>query len=200
MRLRSAETLRALMRQQGLSLSGLATAAQCSKSFISHLLSGRRNTCTNALAERIAEALDVPTRVIFVPSKSITDRQSDYRSPPPPVPEPASEVGSAASDSSPAAGPTRPEAAHRKSGSRRFLGSTAIDNPATPRQARLTSRCGWVPQRVLWGNRGKAVGRLAGPPHRRPATARAGRAHGRAQAATHRTEVTSACSSEAAKR
>ena len=47
MRLRSAETLRALMRQQNLSLGALASAAQCSKSFVSHLLSGRRSSCTD---------------------------------------------------------------------------------------------------------------------------------------------------------
>lgn len=65
MRLRSAETLRALMRQDDFSLARLARYADCSKGFISHLLSGRRSSCTVDLAERIAEALRVPTEVLF---------------------------------------------------------------------------------------------------------------------------------------
>ena len=70
MKLRSPETLRALMRQDDFSLSRLARYADCSKSFISHLLSGRRSSCTPDLAERIAEALHVPTEVLFEPKMS----------------------------------------------------------------------------------------------------------------------------------
>ena len=70
MRLTSPDTLRALMAQRGLSYETLARYAGCSKSFISHLTSGRKNTCTPQLAERIAEALQVPLAIIFVPSAS----------------------------------------------------------------------------------------------------------------------------------
>lgn len=61
------------MEQRGLSLSTLARYAGCSKSFISHLLSGRKTTCTPALAGRIAQALDVPLEVLFVPSASVAN-------------------------------------------------------------------------------------------------------------------------------
>ena len=65
MKLRSADTLRALMEQDAFSLARLARYAGCSKGFISHLLSGRRSSCTPPLAERISEALHVPTTVLF---------------------------------------------------------------------------------------------------------------------------------------
>lgn len=67
MRLRSPATLRALMEQYEFSLGRLARYADCSKGFISHLLSGRRTSCTTPLADRIAEALNVPTEVLFDP-------------------------------------------------------------------------------------------------------------------------------------
>lgn len=75
MRLTSPDTLRALMAQRGLSYETLARYAGCSKSFISHLTSGRKNTCTPQLAERIAEALQVPLAIIFVPSASAVSGQ-----------------------------------------------------------------------------------------------------------------------------
>lgn len=65
MRLRSPATLRALMGQYKFSLGRLARYADCSKGFISHLLSGRRSSCTPELASRIAEALNVPLEVLF---------------------------------------------------------------------------------------------------------------------------------------
>lgn len=76
MRLASAATLRALMEQRDMSLGRLARYAGCSKGFISHLLSGRRNTCTPGLAERIAEALEVPLELLFVASVSSPTRRS----------------------------------------------------------------------------------------------------------------------------
>lgn len=36
-------------------------------SFVDHLLSGRRKSCKTTTAERIAEALDVPLEILFVP-------------------------------------------------------------------------------------------------------------------------------------
>ncbi|WP_067671672.1 helix-turn-helix domain-containing protein [Nocardia miyunensis] len=65
MRLRSPETLRALMHQSGLSTRELATAAQCHNSFIDHLLHGRRDSCASPLATKLAEAVDVPVSVLF---------------------------------------------------------------------------------------------------------------------------------------
>ena len=148
MRLRSAETLRALMRQQSLSLGALASAAQCSKSFVSHLLSGRRSSCTDELASRIAWALDVPVHVIFVPSKSISDRQAAHRRLPPATSEPDS-TG------------YQPDAPGGRRGR----------PPVIEQRARLGSRCAWVTQRVLSGDRGKAVGWLTSSLHRRPPAA-----------------------------
>ena len=46
MRLQSADTLKALIKQRNLSLDRMARYAGCSKSFISHLTAGRKTTCT----------------------------------------------------------------------------------------------------------------------------------------------------------
>lgn len=43
----------------------LAEKAGVDPSFINHLTSGRRNSCTPERAERIAEALGVPVRALF---------------------------------------------------------------------------------------------------------------------------------------
>jgi transcriptional regulator with XRE-family HTH domain len=67
MRLTSATTLKALLDQRGMSLGRLARYSGCDKSFISHLTAGRRRSCTPALAERIAEALEVPLSLLFMP-------------------------------------------------------------------------------------------------------------------------------------
>lgn len=72
MRLQSPDTLRALMAQRSYSLERLARDAGCSKSFISHLTSGRKATCTPELAERIAEALEAPVTLLFMSSPSRT--------------------------------------------------------------------------------------------------------------------------------
>lgn len=76
MRLTSADTLRALMAQRGFSVGRLARYAGCSKGFISHLMAGRRRTCTPHLAERIVEALDVPLPILFTPSVSSGEHQN----------------------------------------------------------------------------------------------------------------------------
>lgn len=72
MRLRSRDTLKALMDQYDLSLKDLADFSACSKGFISHLLAGRRSSCTPELAERIARSLHVPVTVLFEPRASTT--------------------------------------------------------------------------------------------------------------------------------
>lgn len=168
------------MRQQNMSLSRLASAAQCSKSFISHLLSGRRNTCTDGLADRIAAALDVPTRVIFVPSKSTTDRQADYQSLSPESTDPPSELGRGAPETRPGPGPARSQ--------------------NTERTARLVSRHGWVPRRALLGSRGRAVEWPSGSLHRRPSAGNFAEPAQAPEATAHLLEVTHPCSFEAARR
>lgn len=77
MRITSADTLRALMAQRQFSLDRMARYAGCSKGFISHLLAGRKSTCTPELALRIAEALEVPLDLLFVPSASATSGRDD---------------------------------------------------------------------------------------------------------------------------
>lgn len=65
MRLRSAETLQALMHQANLSTRALAEAAQCHNSFVDHLLHGRRDGCESELAQRFAAAVHVPIEVLW---------------------------------------------------------------------------------------------------------------------------------------
>lgn len=65
MKLRSAEVLRAFMKQKDFSMARLAMYSGCSKSFIGFLASGHKTSCTTALATEIARALDVPLEVLF---------------------------------------------------------------------------------------------------------------------------------------
>lgn len=74
MQLNSTETLKALMSQRNYSHERLARYAGCSRGFISHLTAGRKPSCSADLAERIAEALDVPLAVLFVPGDSTDGR------------------------------------------------------------------------------------------------------------------------------
>lgn len=64
------------MDQRGFSMARLARYSGCSKSFISHLTAGRKTTCTPELAQRIAEALEVPLAILFMPSVSTDGGQS----------------------------------------------------------------------------------------------------------------------------
>ena len=70
MRLKSPEILLAFMNQKNFSMGRLAIYSQCSKGFISHLLAGRKPSCSEELAKRIAEALDVPVVALFDPRTS----------------------------------------------------------------------------------------------------------------------------------
>jgi len=65
MKLISKHTLIALMEDRKFSTQRLAIYSQCSKSMIGHLRSGHKTSCTPSLAERIAEALDVPVVALF---------------------------------------------------------------------------------------------------------------------------------------
>lgn len=77
MKLRSAEILVAFMRQKDFSLGRLARYAGCSRSMISHLTSGRKTSCSPELADRISEALDVPTEALFDLRESSGSGSSD---------------------------------------------------------------------------------------------------------------------------
>lgn len=66
MRVQSGETLRALMNQKNFSTARLGRYTDCSKSFIHRLCTGEKRSCSPKLAERIAEALDVPIGLLFV--------------------------------------------------------------------------------------------------------------------------------------
>ena len=70
MKLTSRQTLRAIMDQRDFSLDRLARYSGKSKGFISHLTSGRKSSCSPTTAQAIAEALDVPVEILFVPSTS----------------------------------------------------------------------------------------------------------------------------------
>lgn len=50
----------------------LARCAGKHPSFIDHLLSGRRSSCAPRTAELIAEALDVPLEILFMPETAST--------------------------------------------------------------------------------------------------------------------------------
>ncbi|TDH57519.1 XRE family transcriptional regulator [Mycobacterium eburneum] len=68
MKLRSAELLRAFVGPQPekkMSARQLARSVDTHNSFIDHLLSGRRSSCLPVTADRIAQALGVPTDVLF---------------------------------------------------------------------------------------------------------------------------------------
>lgn len=76
MRLRSPQTLILAMHSRQLSMRRLAAGAECSKSFISHLTSGRRKNVTPALAQRISEALGYPLEMLFMPVMTTVDKQN----------------------------------------------------------------------------------------------------------------------------
>lgn len=65
LQLRSAETLRALMSQWGVSTRMLATRCGMHHSAVDHLRAGRRTAVRPEHARRIAEALHVTRGVLF---------------------------------------------------------------------------------------------------------------------------------------
>lgn len=76
MRLQSGDTLRAIINQRKFSMSRTGRYSGCSKSFIHALCSEEKTSCTPQLAERIAEALDVPIGLLFVLEESTTSGRS----------------------------------------------------------------------------------------------------------------------------
>lgn len=69
MKLKDRDVLRAFVGPaKKMSGRRLAKYAEVHPSFIDHLLSGRRQSCTPRTAQLIAEALDVPLGVLFDPT------------------------------------------------------------------------------------------------------------------------------------
>lgn len=68
MTLTSVENLRELMERKDFTMARLARYAGCSRQFIWQLLHERKKSMTPTIAENIAEALDVPVGVLFMPS------------------------------------------------------------------------------------------------------------------------------------
>jgi transcriptional regulator with XRE-family HTH domain len=66
MKLTSKDTLRALIKQRGLSYGVIGEMCGCHRSMISALANGHRKSCTPALAEKIALCVGVPLEVLFV--------------------------------------------------------------------------------------------------------------------------------------
>lgn len=79
MRLTSGALLRELMNTKNLSNEDVARHADVGRTFISALVNERRTSCTPAVAERIAERLEVPLAVLFVPKASAVSGSNDKR-------------------------------------------------------------------------------------------------------------------------
>jgi transcriptional regulator with XRE-family HTH domain len=65
------------MKQSNLSFKDLGALANVHKSFISHLLAGRRFSCLPETADLIALALHVPTEVLFDAKQSTSSMSND---------------------------------------------------------------------------------------------------------------------------
>jgi hypothetical protein len=67
------------MDAKHLSNADVALSAKVGRTFISALVNERRTSCKPAVAERIAERLQVPIEVLFVPRASAVSGRSDKR-------------------------------------------------------------------------------------------------------------------------
>lgn len=80
MQLISADRLRSFVGPEpDKKMSGrrLARAVEKHPSFIDHLLSGRSKSCKPVTAQRIAEALEIPLDLLFVPSVASVSSETD---------------------------------------------------------------------------------------------------------------------------
>jgi transcriptional regulator with XRE-family HTH domain len=68
MTLTSVDNLLELMERKDFNMARLARYAGCSRQFIWQVCKGKKKSMTPKIAENIAEALDVPLGVLFVPS------------------------------------------------------------------------------------------------------------------------------------
>lgn len=74
MNLTSLVILKELMKSKGFDQAKLARYAGCSQSFISQIVNGHKNSCSQELAAEISEALGVPMSVLFAASESTDGR------------------------------------------------------------------------------------------------------------------------------
>lgn len=82
MKLRSTELFRAFVGpEDSKKLSARQLARACGKTpgFINHLTTGRKNSCYPETADRIAQALGVPTDVLFEERLTTAERSNDNR-------------------------------------------------------------------------------------------------------------------------
>lgn len=79
-RLVSKDRLREVMNLRGVGMGILAGQAGCSRSFVSHLRAGRKTRCSDKLAVRIVEALDVDTDVLFADLEASSECRTSNRS------------------------------------------------------------------------------------------------------------------------
>lgn len=77
MKLQSKDTLRALIKQRGLSYGDIGNMCGCHRSMISQLANGNRTSCKPKLAEKIAVCLGVPSEVLFVAHVSAVSGLND---------------------------------------------------------------------------------------------------------------------------
>jgi transcriptional regulator with XRE-family HTH domain len=75
MKLRDPQALREKLKDHHLSGAQVADHAGVSRSFISHMLAGRKKTCSDEVAERIAEVLHIPSTDLFDPRQSADGRR-----------------------------------------------------------------------------------------------------------------------------
>lgn len=75
MQVRDPEALAKAMAYAGFSVRTLAEKVGVSRAAIGHLRSGKRATCADDVAKRIAEAVDMPLPFMFVPSP-VNDTQA----------------------------------------------------------------------------------------------------------------------------
>lgn len=66
MKLRDPDLLVAHMKHRDFSQARLARAAGCSRQFIHLLATGQKKSCTEKIAHRIEQALDVPETTLFL--------------------------------------------------------------------------------------------------------------------------------------
>lgn len=70
MKLRDADLLVAHMKHRDFSQARLARAAGCSRQFIHLLVTAQKRSCTEKIARRIEQALDVPETTLFLRMES----------------------------------------------------------------------------------------------------------------------------------
>jgi transcriptional regulator with XRE-family HTH domain len=76
MTLRDLDDLLELMERKDFNMARLARYAGCSRQFIWQICRGQKKSMTPKVAENIAEALDVPLGVLFLPSVASASDQN----------------------------------------------------------------------------------------------------------------------------